>query len=88
MIGGGRVPMFRMKLTLAPIISAVVVLIFGVAVYFDAERDPGNLPAQHRARFILAISVVISGLLIIIATARMWYKHLWHDRYKNQKKRK
>ena len=88
MIGGGRVPMFRMKLPLAPVIAAIIVLFFGAAVYFDAHRDPGDLPAHERARFILAISVVIAGILVIIATGRMWYKHLWHDRYKDQKRRK
>ena len=27
------------------------------------------------------ISIVVAGLLVIVATSRMWFKHLWHDRY-------
>ena len=84
---GGHVPMFRMKLPRAPMIAALVVLVLGGAFYYHGQSDPGNLPAQRFGKLALAVSIAIAGMLVIIATGRMWYKHLWHDRYKNQRKR-
>jgi hypothetical protein len=57
-------------------------LVLGVLFYFEGHRDPGDIPAQERSNLILAIFIVISGLLFIISTGRMWFKHLWHDRYR------
>jgi multisubunit Na+/H+ antiporter MnhB subunit len=78
----GKVPMFKMKANRGSLIAAVVVLLLGVAFFFEGHRDPGNIPLQRHADLVFAISVVIAGLLIIVATGRMWFGHLWHDRYK------
>lgn len=77
----GRVPMFKMRPQRGTLWSAIVILVIGVVAYFDGHKDPGNIPAQDRAQAILAISIVVSGILLIIATGRMWFRHLWHDRY-------
>ena len=78
----GKVPMYRMKPQKGFLFSSFVVLLLGILFFFEGKRDPGNLPAIERANFILVISIVVSGALFIIATSRMWFKHLWHDRYK------
>ncbi len=87
MISHGNVPMFKMKPHMGSLIAAIVVLLLGIAFYFDGHRDPGNIPAHNRAKLILTISIVISGLLLIVSTARMWFAHLHHDRYKNSRRK-
>lgn len=82
MYSNGHVPMFKMRPQKGGLIAAFVVLVLGVLFFFEAHRDPGDLAAHEHARFALAVSIVVSGLLVIISTGRMWFKHLWHDRYK------
>lgn len=74
--------MHKMKPLRGFLISSIVILVLGGLFFFEGYRDPGDLPGHDRANAILAISVVVSGILFIIATSRMWFKHLWHDRYK------
>jgi len=78
----GKVPMFKMRPLKGMLIAAVCVLVLGLLSFFEGHRDPGNLTAHQDANLILAICIIISGLLIITATGRMWFGHLWHDRYK------
>ena len=78
---GGKVPMFKMKPQRGPLWLAIIVLVIGCAAYFDGHQDPGDIAAHGRADAFLSISIVISGVLLIVATGRMWFKHLWHDRY-------
>ncbi|WP_322607784.1 hypothetical protein [Pontiella agarivorans] len=80
--------MFKMKPEPVPMIGSIVVFILGLLFWLEGHRDPGNLPAHSRANLIFAISIIISGLFLIVATGRMWFKHLWHDRYGKQKKRR
>lgn len=82
MIPNGKVPMFKMRPHKVSLVAACCVLILGVLFFFEGRRDPGNVPAHERANLILAISIVLSGVLFIISTGRMWFSHLWHDRYK------
>ncbi len=84
-VGNGNVPMFKMRPLMAPLLIAVVVLLLGALFFVEGHRDPGDLPAHHRSTLVLAISVVIAGVLIIISTGRMWFKHLWHDRYRKNR---
>jgi len=76
----GKVPMFKMQPHRAPLWLAIAVLLFGLAFFLEGHRDPGNLAAHDRSNLVLMVSVVVSGLLFIISTGRMWFKHLWHDR--------
>ena len=78
----GKVPIFRMKPHRGSMIAAIVVLVLGLLFFFEGRRDPGDLPAHERANLILLVSVVVSGLLFIVSTGRMWFRHLWHDRYR------
>jgi hypothetical protein len=74
--------MFKMKPHKGALVGAVLVFLLGALFCFDAYRDPGDIPAQDRAKLIFAICIVISGLLVIVSTGRMWFRHLWHDRYR------
>ncbi len=78
----GKVPMFKMRPQKGLLWGALVVLALGGAFYFDGHSDPGNPSAANRGNFALAVSIVVAGLMVVVATARMWFKHLWHDRYK------
>lgn len=78
-----RVPMFKMRPSRGLLIGAGVVLLFGVGVYQYAAQDP--MMFDFPSQLILAVCVALSGILVIIATGRMWFKHLWHDRYKNKR---
>ncbi len=78
---GGKVPMFKMKPQAGTLWLAMIILALGGVVFLDGHKDPGDIPAHGRANIILVISIVVSGILLIIATSRMWFKHLWHDRY-------
>lgn len=88
MSGRGKVPMFKMKPSLGTLIMAIIVLLLGVLFFYEGHRDPGDIPAQNRSNLAFAVSVIISGLLFIVATGRMWFKHLWHDRYAGKKSRR
>lgn len=78
----GKVPMFKMKPQKELLWGAVFVLALGGGFYFNGHSDPGNPSAGESANLALAVSVVIAGAMVVISTARMWFKHLWHDRYK------
>ena len=74
--------MFKMRPGKGALLGAICVLIFGISYFFEGHRDQGDLAAHEQANLMLAISIVIAGALIIISTGRMWFGHLWHDRYK------
>ncbi|MDF7822956.1 hypothetical protein P4B35_02945 [Pontiellaceae bacterium B12227] len=78
--------MFKMRPNMGTLTMAIVVLLLGALFLYDGHRDPGDIPAHNRSNLIFAISVVISGLLFILSTGRMWFKHLWHDRYAGKKR--
>lgn len=77
----GKVPMFKMKPQSGTLWVSVIMLLLGAAAFFDGHKDPGDIAAQDRSNLALALSIVVSGVLMIVATSRMWFKHLWHDRY-------
>lgn len=73
--------MFKMKPQRGTLWLSIIVLLFGATAFFDGHKDPGDIAAQDRSHLVLMICIVVSGVLMIMATARMWFKHLWHDRY-------
>lgn len=77
----GKVPMFKMKPHGGTLWMSIIVLLLGVMTYFEGHGDPGDISAHEKSNLVLMISVVVSGGLMIISTSRMWFKHLWHDRY-------
>lgn len=75
-----RVPMFKMRPNTGLLVVALFVLIVGglFSAYFfteDAYSDD-----FHRGIFALVVTVVLCLLLVIAATSRMWFRHLWHHR--------
>ncbi len=78
----GKVPMYKMKPHKGFFITAVVILILGLLFFFEGHRDPGDIPAHERSNMVLVVAVIVSGLLFMVSTGRMWFKHLWHDRYR------
>ena len=84
----GKDTMVKMRPSRGPLVMAVVVLLLGVLFLFEGHRDPGDIPAHNRSRLAFAASVILSGLLFIVATGRMWFKHLWHARPAGKKRRK
>jgi hypothetical protein len=66
---------------------SIIILVIGAVAFWDGHRDPGNIAAQDRSNLFLALSIIISGILMIIATSRMWFAHLWHDRYGHKSSR-
>ena len=78
----GKVPMFKMKPQKELLWGAVFVLVLGIAFYFNGHSDPGNPSAEESGHLVLAVSIVIAGVMVVMSTAKMWFKHLWHDRYK------
>ena len=78
----GKVPMFKMRPAKGALIAAGCVLVLGISCYLEGHRDQGDLPAHEASNLILVISIIVAGLLLIVSTGRMWFGHLWHDRYK------
>ena len=78
----GKVPMFKMRPHKGLLWGAFFVLLLGTAFFFNGQQDPGNCSAAEQGRFALAVSIVVAGAMVVMATARMWFKHLWHDRYR------
>ncbi|MBN2685604.1 MAG: hypothetical protein JXR40_10020 [Pontiellaceae bacterium] len=81
----GTVPMFKMRPSVGPLIGAAVIFLFGMGVHQFAAQDPTMVDFQQTSKLILALCIGLSGILVIIATGRMWFKHLWHDRYKHKR---
>jgi hypothetical protein len=73
--------MFKMKPQQGTLWLAIVIFLLGLAFFYDGHKDPGDIAAHERSRLVFMVSIVISGLLGILATSRMWFRHLWHDRY-------
>ena len=78
----GRVPSFRIKPRYGLLITAAVVLLFGVLGYYQALSDPGKTAMEQRGLLMLAVCIIVAGVLVIMGTARLWFRHLWHQRYK------
>jgi hypothetical protein len=70
----------------------VFILITGIllALSFFSKED-GTGIYLHRGTFTLVTTAILSILLAILATSKMWYTHLWsknssHDRHKQHTK--
>ena len=67
----------------------VLVLIVGLLTamsFFSMEEGTGEY--KQRGVFTLVITAILSICLTIVATAKMWFTHLWkknstHERHKN-----
>lgn len=84
----GKVPHFTLRPH--PVVSMVLVLviIMGLLVamsFFSMEEGTGE--HSQRGVLTLILTTILSILLAIVATAKMWFTHLWkknssHERHK------
>ena len=89
---GGKVPHYTLRPH--PIVSMVLILVMitGVLValsFFSKEDGTGTF--KHRGIFTLIVTALICICLSIVATAKMWFSHLWkknstHARHKKHTK--
>jgi len=78
----GRAYLFRLRPRWGFLIAAVFVLVAGGlgALQLMESVRYGDLDAGNQGRLVWAGTIVVSGLLFIISTSRMWFTHLWHRR--------
>lgn len=89
---GGKVPHFQLRPHPIVLMILILVLITGVLIamsFFSMEDGTGSF--KHRGVFTLIITALLSICLSIVATAKMWFSHLWkknstHDRHKRHTK--
>ncbi len=78
----GRVINFRLRPPKRMFFYAFLILAAGggiAAYYLSPEKRflPGS---RSTAYFAIAFSSVVSGCVLIVATAKLWFRHLWHKR--------
>lgn len=83
----GHVIMYKRTPPAAPFLWALLILGVGMGLRWylsngDAYR--GDEAAQTHGLLILSLCVVASGLIVIAATAKLWFRHLWHKRQTNR----
>lgn len=84
----GRVPQFSMRPSPTLVWSFFFILLIGFLVsmsFFSQEEGTGEY--QQRGIMVLLITGFINICLLIIATGKMWFPHLWkknstHARHK------
>ena len=88
----GKVPNFSLRPHPLAIGLMVFTLVIGIllALSFFSKEDGTGIYLQ-RGTFTLVATAVLSVLLAILATSKMWYPHLWtknstHDRHKQHTK--
>lgn len=79
---GGHVINYRRLPPAGPFIWAALILAAGgvLAWYHRGPLRHVDPDAPVRGRLILAVTVVLAGLIVISATAKLWFRHLWHKR--------
>lgn len=88
----GKVPHFTLRPH--PVVSLVLILVMIIGLltalsFFSMEE--GTKEHSQKGIFTLIITGILSVLLSIIATSKMWFTHLWkknsnHSRHKNHSK--
>lgn len=88
----GKVPHFTLRPH--PVVSMVLILVMIVGLLmamslFSMEEGTGEY--RQRGIFTLILTGILSILLSIVATAKMWFRHLWkknstHSRHKDHSK--
>ncbi len=84
----GTVPHFTMRphplLTAALIMTLIVGMLLALS-FFSKEEGTGHF--RQQGVLVLIITGIITIFLLILATAKLWFPHLWkknstHDRHK------
>lgn len=75
----GGVPNFRLRPSGPALLALAIVLITGLllTLSFYMNADPGDLAAQNRTKLSLIITLLLSSFILLAATGRLWYPHLW-----------
>ncbi len=78
-LAGDKVPMFRLRADRGMLLAAFLVFVVGglLSLYFFSED--AYLEAC-RGPFVLIFTVCLVAMLLIGATSRFWFRHLWHHR--------
>ncbi|MCF7818466.1 MAG: hypothetical protein K9M54_11355 [Kiritimatiellales bacterium] len=88
----GKVPHFTLRPH--PVVSMVLILVLIVglltAMSFFSKED-GTDVYRQKGVFTLFLTAVITICLSLVATAKLWFTHLWkknstHDRHKKHSK--
>lgn len=81
-MSSGHVVNYRRMPPVAPFLWAALVLAVGVGLwwYWTRGLSYADEAAPARGRLALAVSIIISGLMVISATSKLWFRHLWHRR--------
>jgi hypothetical protein len=88
----GKVPHFSMRPHPVILGALIMIPLIGglIALSFFAKED-GTGMYQQRGVLTVMITAILSFCLIIVATAKFWYTHLWkknstHARHKQHSK--
>ncbi|MBM4156867.1 MAG: hypothetical protein FJ221_17850 [Lentisphaerae bacterium] len=78
----GHVINFRLRPPKRMFFLAFLILAVGggIAAYYLSPARRFMPDARARAYFAIAIASVSSGCILIVATAKLWFRHLWHKR--------
>ena len=73
---------FRLRPPAIAFWAPLFVLTIGYAIfyYYRSPAMIGDPNAQAMSNLALAVAIVIAGLIVIVATAKLWFLHLWHRR--------
>ncbi len=47
---------------------------------FLERGKAGDLDAKATGALIVSVTIVLAGAFAILATAKLWFRHLWHRR--------
>jgi len=87
----GRVPNFSLKPHPIYTSTLILIIISGIllALSFYSKEDGSGRYAQH-ATLTLIITFILSVCLLIAATSKAWFPHLWYNSRtrKNHRRRK
>ncbi len=73
----GAVMKFRFRPPLFMLVAALGILALGLLWSLPRIRGEVDPDLQGRGRLVLAVSFVVSGMMIIAVTSKLWFRHLW-----------
>jgi hypothetical protein len=78
----GGVPNFKLRISAPFVLLLALVLFTGLMLTLSlhVQADPGDVAAENRTRLCLLITLLLSALILLTATARLWHPHLWNNR--------
>lgn len=77
---GDRVPMFKLRAHRGMLLAAILVFILGGLLSLHFYTEDAYRTGAYRGSLVLILTVGITLMLLVVATARFWFKHLWHHR--------